>query len=82
MPPVSLQMYRKYVDVLRTATVGLLVCDEGHRLKNSTGNKTIGALSKCQTQRRLLLTGTPVQNRLQVAWRPLLCRDGASTSLH
>ncbi len=63
----SAQMYRKYADKLHTVKLGLLVCDEGHRLKNSDGNKTISALAACPTKRRILLTGTPVQNELSVS---------------
>lgn len=44
--------------------VGLLVCDEGHRLKNAAGSKTLGALLALDAQRRILLTGTPIQNNL------------------
>lgn len=63
--PPREQMFRKYAKVIIKAKIALLVCDEGHRLKNSVGNKTIAALSTCQTKRRLILTGTPVQNDLQ-----------------
>ena len=59
-------MYRKYAEKLHSVKLGLLVCDEGHRLKNSDGNKTINALAACPTRRRVLLTGTPVQNDLGV----------------
>ena len=37
--------------------VDVLVCDEGHRLKNSLGNKTIGALASIDTAKRIILTG-------------------------
>uniref|UniRef100_A0A3Q1GFG3 RAD54 homolog B n=1 Tax=Acanthochromis polyacanthus TaxID=80966 RepID=A0A3Q1GFG3_9TELE len=43
---------------------GLIICDEGHRLKNSS-IKTSSALSSLSCTRRVILTGTPVQNDLQ-----------------
>lgn len=45
-------------------TIALLVLDEAHRLKNST-TQTLQALQALPTQARLLLTATPVQNRLR-----------------
>ena len=42
----------------------LLVCDEAHRLKNSE-NQTSRALNSLPVRRRVLLTGTPMQNDLQ-----------------
>jgi len=44
--------------------IGLLVVDEGHRLKNSSGSVTISALNKLACEARLLITGTPIQNDL------------------
>uniref|UniRef100_A0A7S2KDU5 RanBP2-type domain-containing protein n=1 Tax=Leptocylindrus danicus TaxID=163516 RepID=A0A7S2KDU5_9STRA len=41
----------------------LLVCDEAHRLKNRD-NQTSRALNSLQVRRRVLLTGTPMQNDL------------------
>ena len=46
-----------------TGSLGLCICDEGHRLKNSE-NQTYRALTKLNTQRRIILSGTPVQNEL------------------
>uniref|UniRef100_A0A8C9WY92 RAD54 homolog B n=1 Tax=Sander lucioperca TaxID=283035 RepID=A0A8C9WY92_SANLU len=43
---------------------GLIICDEGHRLKNSS-IKTSSAISSLSCNRRVILTGTPVQNDLQ-----------------
>lgn len=42
----------------------LLVCDEAHRLKNND-NQTSKALNSLPVKRRVLLTGTPMQNDLQ-----------------
>lgn len=42
----------------------LLVCDEAHRLKNND-NQTSKALASLPVKRRVLLTGTPMQNDLQ-----------------
>lgn len=41
-----------------------IVCDEGHRLKNAELTQTSLALVNCVAQRRLVLTGTPIQNDL------------------
>ncbi|GJE87000.1 DNA repair protein [Phanerochaete sordida] len=43
--------------------IGLLLCDEGHRLKN-TESKTWQVLSTLNAKRRVILTGTPIQNDL------------------
>jgi len=45
----------------------LVICDEGHRLKTQ-GNKAAKALKSLKTNRRVLLTGTPVQNDLGEFW--------------
>jgi len=41
----------------------VVVCDEGHLLKN-TSTKTTAAVMKINTLRRIVLTGTPLQNHL------------------
>lgn len=41
----------------------LVVCDEGHLIKNQSG-ATNKAICKIETRRRIILTGTPVQNNL------------------
>ena len=61
---ISYEMFRKHVDRLRPLSDALFICDEGHRLKNAKGNATINALQSIASKRRLILTGTPVQNDL------------------
>ncbi|CAN8074925.1 unnamed protein product [Agarophyton chilense] len=61
---ISYEMFRSYSDHLYKSGCGLVICDEGHRLKSSQGNKTIEALRNLPCKRRIILTGTPVQNDL------------------
>ncbi|GAA6057597.1 hypothetical protein JCM3770_005404 [Rhodotorula araucariae] len=60
---VSYEKLRTLTDELGEAEVGLLLADEGHRLKNS-GSLTYRALMKINCKRRVILTGTPIQNDL------------------
>lgn len=48
---------------LADVNIDLLVCDEGHRLKNSA-NKMLKVLSSLAIKKRLVVTGTPIQNDL------------------
>lgn len=43
--------------------IDMLVCDEGHRLKNGA-SKILNTLKSLDIRRKLLLTGTPIQNDL------------------
>ncbi|XP_020534146.1 probable ATP-dependent DNA helicase CHR12 isoform X2 [Jatropha curcas] len=45
-----------------------MIVDEGHRLKNHECALARTLVSGYQIQRRLLLTGTPIQNSLQELW--------------
>jgi DNA repair and recombination RAD54-like protein len=62
---VSYETFRKYVDKFRgDDACDLLVCDEAHRLKNNA-TQTSRALASLACRRRVLLTGTPMQNDLE-----------------
>lgn len=43
--------------------IDILVCDEGHRLKNASG-KILRALTELSVVKTLVMTGTPIQNDL------------------
>lgn len=60
---MSYETLRLYVDELRNTPIGLLLCDEGHRLKNGE-SQTFTALNSLNVQRRVILSGTPIQNDL------------------
>ncbi|XP_062987024.1 DNA repair and recombination protein RAD54B isoform X2 [Elgaria multicarinata webbii] len=61
---ISYEMLLRSLDQIQKIDFSLVICDEGHRLKNSS-IKTTTALAGLSCERRILLTGTPVQNDLQ-----------------
>lgn len=60
---VSYETLRLNVDELKNTPIGLLLCDEGHRLKNGE-SQTFTALNGLNVDRRVILSGTPIQNDL------------------
>lgn len=48
---------------LKKASIDLIVCDEGHRLK-SQNNKSAQAILTLPSEKRIILSGTPIQNDL------------------
>ena len=60
---ISYESARKYSGEIGAGSCDVLICDEAHRLKSGEG-KTMDALNALQGKRKILLTGTPVQNNL------------------
>ncbi|ORZ31711.1 SNF2 family N-terminal domain-domain-containing protein [Catenaria anguillulae PL171] len=60
---VGYERLRMLQSIVAQCNFGLVVCDEGHRLKNATA-KTSEALGLISTKRRVVLSGTPLQNDL------------------
>lgn len=60
---VSYETLRTLKTELDGCPIGLLLADEGHRLKNAD-TLTFQALTALNVQRRVILTGTPIQNDL------------------
>ncbi|XP_074125442.1 DNA repair and recombination protein RAD54B isoform X1 [Sminthopsis crassicaudata] len=61
---ISYEMLLRGLDQIKNIKFDLLICDEGHRLKNSS-IKTTTALVSLSCEKRIILTGTPIQNDLQ-----------------
>lgn len=55
------------IDELETIHWEQIVIDEGHKLKNKN-SKIVKTLSRLNVSRRLLLTGTPIQNNTHELW--------------
>ncbi|KAL7719918.1 DNA repair and recombination protein RAD54B [Entamoeba marina] len=61
---ISYDQLRIHIDVIeKIQGWGLLICDEGHRLKNAE-TKCSQTISRVGTPRRVILSGTPIQNDL------------------
>ncbi|RMY03184.1 hypothetical protein D0868_07588 [Hortaea werneckii] len=60
---VSYETLRMYVQELAGTPIGLMLCDEGHRLKNGE-SQTFEALNGLNVKKRVILSGTPIQNDL------------------
>ncbi|KND02005.1 uncharacterized protein SPPG_02511 [Spizellomyces punctatus DAOM BR117] len=60
---VSYETLRTYSTILCQTEIGLLLCDEGHRLKNAESQTYIN-LNALNAKRRVILSGTPIQNDL------------------
>ncbi|XP_049850513.1 DNA repair and recombination protein RAD54-like isoform X2 [Schistocerca gregaria] len=58
----QLKIYIKEISAIKD--IGLVICDEGHRLKNSQ-SKTSIAVNMLPATKRVILSGTPIQNDLE-----------------
>ena len=63
---LSYEMFtRAFSSIEDNLSFDLLVCDEGHRLKNSAAKASQYLASMASTDKRIVLTGTPLQNELK-----------------
>ncbi|TFK25490.1 RAD54B protein [Coprinopsis marcescibilis] len=62
---IGYERLRTVIDKVSTSVppIDLIICDEGHRLK-SANNKTTQMFQGFRTRRRIILSGTPIQNDL------------------
>ncbi|ODV82457.1 uncharacterized protein CANTADRAFT_24960 [Suhomyces tanzawaensis NRRL Y-17324] len=60
---INYEKVSTYFEELSAINFDLLVCDEGHRLKSKT-NKVLNHLTNLKIPKKILLTGTPIQNDL------------------
>lgn len=60
---ISYETLRRNTDQLKNCNVGLMLADEGHRLKNAD-SLTFTSLDSINCPRRVILSGTPIQNDL------------------
>lgn len=60
---VGYEKLRSISSELKKASIDMIICDEGHRLKTAT-NKSAQAMLTLQIDKRVILSGTPIQNDL------------------
>lgn len=64
---------KKVDEYLLNPGADLVICDEGHQIKNKK-SAISGAVSQIKTKRRIVLTGTPIQNNLkECKYRFIFC---------
>eukprot|EP00210_Caulerpa_lentillifera_P008211 g7840.t1 len=63
----SYEHFRIYSDEFLSVKWGYVVLDEGHKIKNPDTDITL-LVKQVRTRHRLIMTGSPVQNRLAELW--------------
>lgn len=61
---ISYEMLVSNFDDIKSLNFDIIICDEGHRLKNNNIKAAV-LLNQIDCKRRIILTGTPIQNDLQ-----------------
>jgi SNF2 family DNA or RNA helicase len=62
IPQIGLSLFLFWIR-FTNRTTELIICDEGHRLKNAE-IKTTKAVASLPAKKRVILSGTPIQNNL------------------
>ena len=62
---ISYDLFRTHIaEINEVKSLDMIVLDEGHKFLKNAGTKTSAALARCRATKRLVLTGTPLQNNL------------------
>lgn len=60
---IGYEMLRTVQEDMKKGNIDIVIADEGHRLKTAN-NKAMQAIQSLNTERRVILSGTPLQNDL------------------
>ncbi|KAK7187779.1 hypothetical protein DPSP01_010829 [Paraphaeosphaeria sporulosa] len=60
---IGYEMLRTVQEEMKKGSIDIVIADEGHRLKTAS-NKAMQAIQSLNTERRVILSGTPLQNDL------------------
>jgi len=78
----SYETFRNHAREVEDAGIDLVVCDEAHKLKNDEA-ATTKCISALPAKRRLLISGTPIQNSLEEFFTLVsLANPGVFGALH
>ena len=61
---MSEALFRRWCKVIALVKIDVLVLDEAHTMLKNSATKVSKELQKIKTKRRILLTGTPLQNNV------------------